>query len=158
MEQKKSSVQRVIDALSELDIHSQVKELPDSTRTAQEAANAVNCHLGQIVKSLVFQTKSSLKPVLILTSGENQVNEKKVSEVLGDEIKFAPARFVREHTGFAIGGVSPYGLKKEIPILFDEDLLKYEVIWAAAGSHNAVFSIPPQQLVTTTGAKVISVQ
>ena len=158
MEQMKSSVQRVIDTLTGLDIHSQVKELPDSTRTAQEAANAVDCHLGQIVKSLVFQTKSSLKPILILTSGENQVNENMVGELLGEEIKFAPARFVREQTGFAIGGVSPYGLIKEIPIFIDEDLLKYEVIWAAAGSHNAVFSIAPQQLVTTTGARVISVQ
>jgi Cys-tRNA(Pro) deacylase len=158
MDQKKSSVQRVIDTLNELKINTQVKELPDSTRTAVEAAKAVDCDLGQIVKSLVFQTKSSLKPVLILTSGANQVNEKKVGDFLGEEIKFAPARFVREQTGFAIGGVSPFGLKKGIPILIDEDLLKYEVIWAAAGSHNAVFSIAPRDLTSTTGGRVISVQ
>ena len=158
MDQKKSSVQRVMDTLKDLNIHSQVKELPDSTKTALEAAKAVNCQLGQIVKSLVFQTKSSLKPVLILTSGENQVNETMVGEVLGEEIKFAPARFVREQTGFAIGGVSPYGLKKGIPIFIDEDLLKHEIIWAAAGSHYAVFSITPQELVSTTDSRVISVQ
>lgn len=158
MDQKKSSVQRVIDALSEMNIKTQVKELPDSTRTALEAAKAVDCELGQIVKSLVFQTKSSLKPVLILTSGSNQVDEKKAGEFLGEEIKFASARFVREQTGFAIGGVSPYGIKKGIPILIDEDLLKYEIIWAAAGSHNAVFSISPRDLTATTGGRVISVQ
>jgi prolyl-tRNA editing enzyme YbaK/EbsC (Cys-tRNA(Pro) deacylase) len=157
MEQKKSSVQRVIDSLDELNINIQVNQLPDSTRTAQEAAKAVGCELGQIVKSLVFQTKSSLKPVLILTSGENQVNEKMVGDFLGEEIKFAPASFVRDQTGFAIGGVSPYGLKKELPILIDEDLLKYKIIWAAAGSHNAVFSITPQELISSTGGRVISV-
>jgi prolyl-tRNA editing enzyme YbaK/EbsC (Cys-tRNA(Pro) deacylase) len=157
MDQRKSSVQRVKDTLEELNITTQVKELPESTRTALEAAKAVDCDLGQIVKSLVFQTKSSLKPILILTSGANKVDEEKVEKILGEEIKFASARFVREETGFAIGGVSPYGLKKGIPILIDEDLLKYEIIWAAAGSHNAVFSIAPRELKSTTNGRVISV-
>jgi Cys-tRNA(Pro) deacylase len=157
MNQKKSSVQRVVDTLRELNIVTQVKELPESTRTALEAANAVGCQLGQIVKSLVFQTGKGLKPILILTSGKNQVNENKVAQLLEQEIKFAPARFVREQTGFAIGGVSPFGLKKDIPIFIDEDLLKYKIIWAAAGSHNAVFSISPQDLVHSTGGNVIPV-
>ena len=85
------------------------------------------------------------------------MDEKKVGGFIGEEIKFANARFVREQTGFAIGGVSPYGLKKKVTTYIDEDLLQYEIVWAAAGSPNAVFSIPPLELVSTTGGQVISV-
>jgi len=157
MEKITSSVERVTAALKELNISAQVKELPQSTKTAAEAAAAVECQVGQIVKSLLFQTQYTIKPVLILTSGANHVNEKTVAEIVGEDIKFAPASFVREQTGFAIGGVSPFGLKKHINTYIDEDLLIYEVIWAAAGSHNAVFSISPDELVSSTGGKVISV-
>jgi len=152
-----SSTQRVKDALEKLGIPVTVQELPDSTRTAKEAADAARCKVGQIVKSLVFQTVTNRKPILILTSGANQVNEKIVRAQLGEEIQFASPDFVREETGFAIGGVSPYGLIKEIPIYMDRDLLEHSIIWAAAGSHHAVFSIQPQTLISTTGAKVISV-
>jgi len=153
----RNSTQRVKDDLEKLGITATVQELPDSTRTAQEAATAAKCQVAQIVKSLVFQTKDNKKPVLILTSGANKVDEKLVGELLGEEIQFAPADFVREETGFAIGGVSPYGLIKEIPIYIDRDLLDHSIIWAAAGSHHAVFSIHPQTLVATTGCQVISV-
>lgn len=157
MAKKYSSVNRVEDVLRSLNISVTVQELPDSTRTAREAAAAVKCKVGQIVKSLVFRTVSSQKPVLILTSGANKVNEKLVGAQIGEDIQFAPPDFVREETGFAIGGVSPYGLKKEIPIYIDRDLLDHSIIWAAAGSHHAVFSIQPQTLVSTTGCQVISV-
>ena len=151
------SVKRVEDVLKSLNIPVSVQELPASTRTAKEAAAAADCHVSQIVKSLVFQTKGSQEPIMILTSGANKVNEKIVGEQLGKEIQFAPPDFVREETGFAIGGVSPYGLRKEIPIFMDRDLLDHSIIWVAAGSHHAVFSIQPQILISTTDCQVITV-
>jgi prolyl-tRNA editing enzyme YbaK/EbsC (Cys-tRNA(Pro) deacylase) len=157
MGDKKSSVQRVIDELKKLNLSTQFKDLPQSTRTASEAAAAVNCHVSQIVKSLIFQSKSTHKPVLVLTSGSNQVDEAVVGAVFGEEIRFASAKFVREMTGFAIGGVSPFGLKGEITTYIDEDLLKHPVIWAAAGSHNTVFSIFPEDLVSAIDGQVITV-
>ena len=156
MSKKLSSVERVKEALAELGVPHQIKELPHSTRTAVEAAAAVNSNVSQIVKSLVFQT-SHEKPVLILTSGSNQVDENLVSKVIGDKIKFADADFVRQHTGFAIGGVSPYGLTEDLPIYIDRDLLEQPLIWAAAGSSHAVFSITPADLLETTGAAVVDV-
>lgn len=156
MSKKASSVERVKAALEKLDIPVQFRDLPQSTRTAVEAAEAVQSSVGQIVKSLVFMMGDD-HPVLILTSGSNQVDEKLVSSTLGNKILFANADMVRQHTGFAIGGVSPYGLKREIPIYIDRDLLEHNLVWAAAGSSHAVFSISPQDLVETTGGKVISV-
>lgn len=157
MAKKNTRVKRVEDVLRSLNIPVTVQELPNSTRTAKEAAAAANCQVGQIVKSLVFQTSTSLKPILILTSGANRVDEKNVGAQLGEDIQFAPPDFVRDETGFAIGGVSPYGLIKEIPIYIDRDLLDYPIIWAAAGSPHAVFSIQPQILVSTIDCQVISV-
>jgi len=156
MSKKKSSVERVQAALEELDIAIDFQELPQSTRTAVEAAQAVQSDVGQIVKSLVFISGAN-QPLLILTSGTNQVDENLVSQTLGRKIRFANADIVRRQTGFAIGGVSPYGLKNEIPIYIDEDLLQHPLVWAAAGSSHAVFSIAPQDLVDTTGGKVITV-
>ena len=152
-----SSVDRVADELKSLNLPVTVQELPDSTRTAKEAAAAAKCQESQIVKSLVFQTVTSQKPILILTSGANKVHEKLVGAQIGEEIQFASPDFVREETGFAVGGVSPYGLIKEIPIYIDRDLLDHSIIWAAAGSHHAVFSIQPQTLIRTTGCQIISI-
>lgn len=157
MAKKQSSVERVKKVLEELTVTTQFKDLPHSTRTAVEAAEAVSSSVSQIVKSLVFQT-SQKKPILILTSGSNQVDENLVSERLGEQIRFADADFVRQHTGFAIGGVSPFGLAEAIPIFLDRDLLEHSLIWAAAGSSHAVFSIKPADLLQTTGAEVIDVQ
>lgn len=156
MSKKNTSVERVKAVLGTLDIPVRVQELPHSTRTAVEAAQAVESAVGQIVKSLVFKTPSG-KAVLILTSGSNQVDEEHVGSLLGEKIHFADADFVRTETGFAIGGVSPYGLKKEIPIYIDKDLLQHKLVWAAAGSSHAVFSISPQDLAGTTHGEVISV-
>ena len=156
MSKKKSSVERVKAALEELDIPVHIQELPQSTRTALEAAQAVQSNVGQIVKSLVF-TNAKDQPLLILTSGSNHVDEKHVTKTLGYEIHFADADIVRQETGFAIGGVSPYGLKKKLPIYIDRDLLKHQLVWAAAGSSHAVFSISPQDLIDTTKGIVITV-
>jgi prolyl-tRNA editing enzyme YbaK/EbsC (Cys-tRNA(Pro) deacylase) len=157
MAKKLSSLQRVEQALTNQNISTQIRKLPQSTRTASEAAAAVGCDVAQIVKSLVFQTKTGQKPLLILTSGSNKVNEDLVGVYLGEEIYFASAQFVRDETGFSIGGVSPFGLSYEIPILIDEDLMDHTIIWAAAGSPNAVFSIHPEELVSATGGQVISI-
>lgn len=156
MGKKLSSLERVKKALGELTVSYQFKELPHSTRTAVEAAAAVDSSVSQIVKSLVFQTSSN-RPILILTSGSNQVDENLVSARIGDKIRFADADFVRQHTGFAIGGVSPYGLLNDLPIYIDRDLLAHPLIWAAAGSSHAVFSIKPADLLETTGAQVVEV-
>lgn len=156
MSKKNFSVERVKSALEELDIPIRLQELPQSTRTAVEAAEAVQSSVGQIVKSLVFITVED-QPLLILTSGSNKVDEEFVSRDLGQKIRFASADIVRQQTGFAIGGVSPFGLKKEIPIYIDRDLMEYEQVWAAAGSSHAVFCISPQDLVETTGGLLISV-
>jgi prolyl-tRNA editing enzyme YbaK/EbsC (Cys-tRNA(Pro) deacylase) len=103
-------------------------ELPGSTRTALEAAQAIGCRVEQIAKSLVFQGKTTNRPVLVVASGVNRVNEKKLRDLLSEPVKKADAEFVREHTGFAIGGVPPAGLSKPLETFIDEDLFKYEEI------------------------------
>lgn len=157
MKQSSSSVSRVRQALQALEIETDVKELPHSTRTAVDAANAVGCDVRQIAKSLIFQRADDQQAVLIITSGANHVNEDAVARLLGWEIQVADADFVRQETGFAIGGVAPVGLKQDIPTYIDQDLLECEEIWAAAGSPHAVFRILPPELERATGGKVIPV-
>ncbi len=156
MRVKKTGLERVKAELEKLEIPYELQELPQSTRTAKDAAHAVQCTVGQIVKSLVF-TNAEGQPFLILTSGSNQVNEGLVGRTLGGKIQFAKADVVREQTGFSIGGVSPYGLIKKIPIYIDRDLTQYQQVWAAAGSSHAVVRISPQDLVETTSGILISV-
>ncbi|MBS1250823.1 MAG: Cys-tRNA(Pro)/Cys-tRNA(Cys) deacylase YbaK [Chloroflexi bacterium] len=157
MSRLSNSAQRVQDALEEQGLTLAVMELPESTRTALEAAEAVGCQVGQIVKSLIFETQDTGRPVLIVTSGANRVNEERVGEILGEAIRTGSANFVREETGFAIGGVAPVGLKKETLTYIDEDLLAHEEIWAAAGTPYAVFKLTPEELKQITGGRVISV-
>jgi prolyl-tRNA editing enzyme YbaK/EbsC (Cys-tRNA(Pro) deacylase) len=118
-----------------------VQELPDSTRTARDAAAALGCEIGQIVKSLVFQNATTGEAVLVLASGSNRVDESRISALVDAEILKADADFVRRATGFAIGGVPPLGHKSACQTFVDEDLLKYPEVWAAAGTPNAVFRI-----------------
>ncbi|KAA3648799.1 MAG: YbaK/EbsC family protein [Chloroflexi bacterium] len=153
-----SSAQKVQDALTALGYDLQVTEFSETTRSAQEAADAIGTTVAQIAKSLIFKGKQSNKPILIIASGINRVNEKAVKEIIGEKLGRADADFVRQHTGFAIGGVPPIGHSTEITTLIDEDLLIYEDIWAAAGTPNAVFNLTPQQLVQMTGGKVISIK
>lgn len=146
-------------ALDENNIASKVVELPSSTRTALDAANSIGCTIEQIAKSLIFKTKDTNKPVLILASGPNRVNEKTIEFHLGEKIVKADADFVREATGFAIGGIPPIGHRTKIENIFiDEDLLKYEELWAAAGTPNSVFSMRNPDLLKMTSGKVISVK
>lgn len=152
------SAMKVQDALNRFGIDCQVVELPQSTRTAQEAANAVGCELAQIVKSLVFKGLQSGNPILVLTSGANRVNENLLREVVGEPIGKADAEFVRERTGFAIGGVPPVGHIEPIRTYIDEDLMVFDEVWAAAGTPNAVFKLKTADLrILTPGAAIIAV-
>ena len=151
------TAQKVQDALNRHGVSCRVVELPGSTRTAQEAAQAVGCRVEQIAKSLVFQGKTTKKPVLVVASGANRVNEKKLRDLLSEPVKKADADFVRAHTGFAIGGVPPAGLSNPMEIFIDEDLFKYPEIWAAAGTPHAVFKLTAADLLKITQGKVVSI-
>ena len=150
----KPSAQRVQDALRAAGFSNEVVELPDSARTAAEAAAAVGCEVAQIVKSLLFEARPSGRAVLVAASGSHRVDEKAVAAVLGETIARASADFVRERTGFAIGGVPPIGHAQPVVSVVDEALLQYGRIWAAAGHPHAVFSLTPQELVRMTGGQV----
>jgi prolyl-tRNA editing enzyme YbaK/EbsC (Cys-tRNA(Pro) deacylase) len=151
------SAQKVQTALDSFGIQLNVVELPASTRTAAEAAQAVGCRVEQIAKSLVFRAARTNRPVLVITSGANRVNEARIAELLGEPIAKADAEFVRQRTGFVIGGVPPLGHQEALPTFVDEDLLRHVEIWAAACTPNAVFRLAPADLVKITGGQVISV-
>lgn len=153
-----ASAKRVQQALAELGLDLQVVELPASTRTAQEAAAAIGCQVGQIVKSLVFRGKHTDRPFLIVASGSNRVNEKRLSTYIGEPIEKADAEFVRAHTGYAIGGVPPVGHDRQLLTFVDEDLLQYEEIWAAAGTPHAVFRLTPADLEQMTGGQIVNIK
>ncbi len=152
------SAQKVQDTLAALGFPGEVIELPQSTRTSAEAAQAVGCTVGQIAKSLVFKGKQSGKPILVIASGSNRVNEKKIAELLGEKIEKADADFVRARTGFAIGGVPPVGHAERLETFVDEDLRQYDSIWAAAGTPNAIFNLTPDDLIKMTGGRVVAVK
>lgn len=151
------SARRVQDAIISAGLECSVVELPASTRTAQEAADAVGCGVGQIVKSLVFRGKQSGKGVFVAASGANRVNEKRLKEYVGEGIEKATPEFVRETTGFAIGGVSPVGHLQPLESYIDQDLLSYDELWAAAGTPNAVFRLSPADLTHLTAGHVVSI-
>ena len=152
------SAQKVAEALRALGYNFNIIEHTESTRTAQEAADRAGCELGQIVKSMIFKGKVSGKPVLVLTSGANRVDEKRISEYVGEPIGRADVDFVRSVTGFAIGGVPPVGHPQKMETYLDEDFLQYETIWAAAGNPNAIFELPTEALQKITTAKVVRVK
>ena len=155
--QLSSSAQKVQQVLDAFGLKLQVMEMPDSTRTAQDAAQAIGCLVGQIVKSLVFKTKRSRRPILVVASGQNRVDERKLEALLQEPLGKADADFVRQQTGFAIGGVPPVGHAMPIETFVDKDLLQYESIWAAAGTPRAVFRLTPAELVKITGGKVVDI-
>jgi len=154
----RKSSEKVQNVLNDFGLNLNVVEFSESCRTSQEAADSIGCTVGQIAKSLIFKGKISGKPILIIASGANRVNEKKVKEYTGEKLEKADAEFVLEHTGFAIGGVPPVGHKYPIDTYIDEDLMQYEEIWAAAGNPNAVFRLTPEILVKITNGTVISVK
>lgn len=145
------AVERFLAAASELGIQPEVKTFPKDTRTAQQAADALGCELGQIVKSLIFRAGDEL--VLVLTSGVNRVDEAKTAPLFGvDKLGKANADDARTATGFAIGGIPPCGHPAPLRSVIDTHLLTWPTVWAAAGAPDAVFEIDPHRLVEVTGA------
>lgn len=157
MSSLKPSARRVQEALAAHGLGLEVREFPASTRTAEDAAAAIGCTVAQIAKSLIFRGKSSDRPVLVIASGANRVDEKKIGALIGEKIGKADAEFVRARTGFAIGGVPPVGHLEAPVTVIDRDLLALEEIWAAAGTPNAVFRLTPGDLAALTAGQVAEV-
>lgn len=151
------SAKKVQNALAALGSSMQVVELPDSTRTAGEAARAIGCQVSQIVKTIVFKGRSSGQGILVLASGSNRVNESLLTELAGEPVEKADPDFVRRQTGFAIGGVPPLGLSQPLVTFIDEDLLQHSQVWAAAGTPHAVFSLASKDLQNITGGVVLRI-
>ncbi len=134
----------------------EIKVMPDSTRTAQEAAEAIGCGIAEIVKSIIFRSENG-DAVLVTASGVNRIDEKLVEELIGQKIYKADADFVKEKTGYVIGGVPPFGHREKLITIIDEDLRKFEYVWAAAGDQHSVFGLKPEELVRISGGKVAKI-
>lgn len=150
------SAQRVADLLRELGHDKPVVMLPATGKTSAEAAAGLGCSVAEIAKSIVFRRLADDAPVMVVASGANRVDEDKVAAIVG-ALGRADAKFVRERIGYAIGGVCPIGHVQKTVMLIDEDLLKFDSVWAAAGHPHAVFNLTPQQLLAMTGAPVADV-
>jgi len=154
---KSGSVERVRNALAAAGVPGVVQELTVSTRSAQEAADAVGCDVAQIVKSLVLKGAQSGRLLLVLTSGSNRVCVGRIAELAGEQVVMADAQTVRAQTGFAIGGVPPLGHLEQLTAFIDRDLMGHAMIWAAAGAPNALFPLSPPDLLRITGGSVADV-
>ena len=152
-ESLKSSAGRVQEYLSRYDCDFVVKELPGSTRTAKDAAEGIGCSVSQIAKSLIFRDRISGNPVLVIASGSNRVSTSKIESVLDVRLDKADPDFVKARVGYAIGGVPPVAHLEPLLTILDPDLKNYDVIWAAAGTPNAVFELVPGDLTKLTGGR-----
>ena len=152
-ESLKASARRVQDYLTERGYRLQVRQLPDSTRSAKDAAAAIGCEVAQIAKSLVFKDADSDRPVLVIASGINRVSTDQIRQSLGLQLVQADGKFVKQRLGFAIGGVPPVAHTEPTQTLLDVELRQYPVIWAAAGTPNAVFELTPADLETMTAGQ-----
>ncbi len=152
-----ASAQRVQDTLTGLGHSEPVFELPVPVRTAADAAREVGCEVGQIAKSLIFRAERSNRPLLVIASGVNRVDVERLEALIGEPIVRADPAFVREHTGYSIGGIPPVGHAHRLETLIDEDLLRHERIWAAAGHPNALFPLTPADLVRMAEGRVVRV-
>ncbi|HYM80847.1 MAG TPA: YbaK/EbsC family protein [Candidatus Limnocylindria bacterium] len=156
-QQLSESARRVQDAIANRGFPYRVFELLVPVRTAADAAREVGCTVGQIAKSLVFRAERSGRPVLVITSGANRVNEARIAEQLGEGVLRADPGFVREQTGFAIGGIPPLGHAHPLVTYVDQDLLAFGDVWAAAGHPNALFRLDPHDLPRLSGGQVVQV-
>lgn len=152
----KPATQRVLDALAAKGVVVEPSEFAESTRTAAEAAAAIGTSVAQIVKSMIFLAND--EPILVLTSGENQVDTGLLGASIEATITRAPAERVRAATGFAIGGVPPVAHAHPMSTFMDADLLAFDVVWAAAGTHTSVFPIAPTTLRDITSARVLRIK
>ncbi|MDE0678530.1 MAG: YbaK/EbsC family protein [Acidimicrobiaceae bacterium] len=150
--QRRSASERFLAGAAAAGMSPEILRFPEGTRTAEQAAAAVECELGQIVKSLVFLSDG--EPVLALTSGANRVNTKRLGALLGGKISRADADGVRKATGYAIGGTPPFGHARPLRAVVDRALLAYATVWAAAGTPDTVFELTPEQLVRASGAGI----
>lgn len=148
-----ATAQRFQDLLRAAGFANEVREFDDSTRSAAEAAATIGCTVAQIAKSIIFRAASG-RAVLVIASGVNRVDERKVAGLVGDRIGKADAAFVRDRTGFAIGGVPPLGHATPPITLIDSDLLGFDRIWAAAGTPKAIFGLTPAELQAMSGGRV----
>ncbi len=148
------SLRRVKQALADAGVAEAVMEMPDTTRTAQQAANAADCHLDQIAKSIIFKAETTGDAVLFVTAGGNQVDAGKASAVAGEPLGKADADLIRAQTGFAIGGVAPIGHLTPIRAWFDPRLLAFDLVYAAAGTPRHIFPIEPGLLQRLSGAEL----
>lgn len=151
------SAVRVAEAAHALGLDVVVVEMPASTRTAEEAAAACGCTVARIAKSLVFRGRATGAPYLFLVSGANRVDEKAAAAELGEALKRTDADDVRALTGYAIGGVPPFGHASALTVLIDRDLLDHPTVWAAAGTPRAVFEVAPRSLAEALRARVLAV-
>jgi len=158
METLSPPAQQIQDLLNSFGYDYQVIEHTESTRTAMDAAERAGCELGQIVKSLIFKGQVSEKPILVLTSGANRVDEMRIREYAREKIWKADADFVKSVTGYAIGGVPPVGHVLKMETYIDEDFLQYETVWAAAGTSNAIFELKTEDLQKMTSGTVVRVK
>jgi len=152
-----SSIERFQRAAEERGLRLEIRIMDQSTHTAEQAAAACGCALGQIVKSLIFRTKSKKTPILVLVSGVHKVDMAKLEAITGETLERADAAFVRDSTGFAIGGVPPFGHATPLTTFLDEALLSHRLVFAAAGNPLAIFSIEPEVLRQATGALLVAV-
>ena len=153
------TTQKVVDTAHNLGLDIEIKEFADSTRTAEEAAHAVGCTVAQIVKSLLFIVAA--QPTMALVSGINRLDERKLADLCGvcrKQVKRSDADMARDITGFAIGGVPPFGHTTRLPTYIDADLQPFDMIWAAAGTPQAVFAITPQELINATNGVVVDLK
>jgi prolyl-tRNA editing enzyme YbaK/EbsC (Cys-tRNA(Pro) deacylase) len=150
-----SSTDRVAHAAAAVGLAIEILVMPESTRTADEAARACGCSVAQIVKSLVFERVDTGALVLLLIAGDRQADLGAAARVVGADLARADPKRVRRETGFAIGGVAPIGHLVELPVFIDASLLDHETVWAAAGAPNAVFSVDPRALQDATSAVVL---
>jgi prolyl-tRNA editing enzyme YbaK/EbsC (Cys-tRNA(Pro) deacylase) len=151
------SARRVQETLDRNDLAFRVVEMPGSTRTAKDAAAAIGCTVAQIAKSILFRGAVTGNPILVVASGVNRVNEQAVAALAGEPLEKASPDFVRQATGYAIGGVPPAGFPAPIATWIDQDLLQFQEVWAAAGTPFAVFSLDPRRLPEITGGAVARV-
>jgi prolyl-tRNA editing enzyme YbaK/EbsC (Cys-tRNA(Pro) deacylase) len=157
MEKLQNSVDRVTQTLKDLGIDTEILTFEESTKTSQEAADAAGCELAQIAKSIIFRSKKTDKAVLVITSGANRVDTKLIRDHLGEKPDKADADFVREKTGYVIGGVPAIAHNEDPIVFFDETLNQFDEIWSAAGSPYSIYKIKTEDLIRITGAKVIKV-
>lgn len=153
---ERGAMQRVLSALSKWGLDGRIREMGASTRTSQEAADVLGVKVGQIAKSLVFMVND--EPILIIASGANRVNERKLEAHFGSKVRKATADEVRELTGFSIGGVPPVGHKRNLKTVVDEDLLQFTEIYAAGGTPTAVFELTPEELLEITRGAILDIK